>query len=112
MYVDRSLCGYTMKDKFVDELNFNDYFCLRRNKTSKLFIGITSKKREFIIHPEFFDANNIISDPFIQDLKRKPNMVHDLSRQMNISLKKQRLENSVKHQIHQIIRIISKNGKI
>ena len=38
-------------------------------------------------------------------------MVHDLSRKMKISLKKHRLENSVKHQIHQIIRITSKNGK-
>ena len=59
----------------------------------------------------FFNANNIISDPFIQNLKRKPNMVHDLSRQMKISLKKHRLENSVKNQIHQIIRITSKNGR-
>ena len=39
-------------------------------------------------------------------------MVHDLSRQMKISLKKQRLGNSVKHQIHKIIRITSNNGKI
>ena len=38
-------------------------------------------------------------------------MVHDLSRQMNISLKKQILENSVKQKIHQIIRITRKNGK-
>ena len=30
---------------------------------------------------------------------------------MNISLKKQILENSVKHQIHQIIRITSNNSK-
>ena len=70
------------------------------------------KKRKFIIHPVFFYANNIISDPFIQNLKLKPNMVHDLSRQMKISVKKQRLENIFKHQIHQIICITSKNGKI
>ena len=38
-------------------------------------------------------------------------MVHDLPRQMAIPLKKQRLDNSVKHQIHQILRITSKNGK-
>ena len=43
--------------------------------------------KKFIIHPKFFDANSIISDPFIQNLKLKPNMVHDLSRQMKISLK-------------------------
>ena len=46
------------------------------------------KKRKFIIHPGFFDAKNIISDPFIHNIKRKPNMVHDLSRQMKISLLK------------------------
>ena len=79
-------------------------------KTNKFFFGITSKKR-FSIYPESFDAKNIISDPFIHNLKRKPNMVHDLSRQMNISPLKKRLENSVKHQIHQSIRITSKNGK-
>ena len=84
---------------------------LRRNKTSNLFVGITSKKRKFIIHPEFFDANNIISNTSIQNLKSKPNMVHDLSRQIRISLKKQILENSVKHKIHQIVRITSKNDK-
>ena len=83
---------------------------LRRKKTSKFFVGISSKKRKFIIHPEFFDANNIISDPFIENLKRKPNMVHDLLRQMNTPQKKW-LENSVKHQIHQILRITRKNGK-
>ena len=41
----------------------------------------------FVIYPEFFNANNIISDPFIQYLKRKPKMVHDLSIQMKIPLK-------------------------
>ena len=49
----------------------------------------------------------ITSYQFIQNLKREPNMVHELSRQIKISLKKQRLENSVKHQIHQIIHITS-----
>ena len=38
-------------------------------------------------------------------------MFQDLSRKMKISLKKQILENSVKHPIHQIIRITIKNGK-
>ena len=57
-----------------------------------LFVGIIFKKIRFIIHPEFYDANNIISDPFIHNLKRKPNLFHDLSRQMKISLKKERLD--------------------
>ena len=38
-------------------------------------------------------------------------MVHDLSRKMKKSLKKQILENSFKQQIHQKIRITSTNGK-
>ena len=29
-----------------------------------------------------------LSDPYIHNLKRKPNMVHDMSRQMKILLKK------------------------
>ena len=44
------------------------------------------QKIDFIIHPELFDANNIFSHTFIQNLKHKPNMVQDLSRQMKISL--------------------------
>ena len=38
-------------------------------------------------------------------------MVQDLSRQIKISLKKQILDNNVNHQIHQILRITSNNGK-
>ena len=68
-------------------------------------------KRKFIIHPEYFDANNILSHQFIQNFKHKPNMVKYLSRQMNIALKKQRLENSVEQKIHQIQRITDRNGK-
>ena len=75
-----------MKDNLIDELNFKNCLCLSRKTTSKLFVGITSKKINFIIHPEFFVSNNIISDTFIQNLKRKPNMVHDMSRQIKISL--------------------------
>ena len=61
---------------------------LKRKKTSKLFVGITYKKIRFIIHPEYFDANNIFSHPFIHNLKHKSNMVQDMSRKMRIALKK------------------------
>ena len=54
--------------------------------TSKIIFGITNKKRKFIIHPEYFDANNIFSHPFIKNLKHKPNMVQDLLRKMKIAL--------------------------
>ena len=50
-------------------------------------MALNTKKKVFI-HPECFDAKNIFSHPFIQNLKHKPNMVHDLSRQMKIPLKK------------------------
>ena len=60
------------------------------------------QKIKFIIHSEYFDANNIFLHLFIYNLKHKPNMVQDLSRKMNIALKEKRLEKSVKHQIHQI----------
>ena len=95
VYIDRSLRGDTMKDKLIDEFNFKNLFCLSRKKTRKFFVGIVSKKIKFIIHPEVFDANYIISDIFIQNIILKPNMVHDLSRKMKISLKKQILETSV-----------------
>ena len=61
---------------------------LKKNTTSKFFVGITYKKRKFIIHPEYLDAKNIFSYLFIQNLKDKPNMVQDLSRQMKTALKK------------------------
>ena len=64
---------------------------LKRKTTGKFFFGITYKKRKFIIHPEYFDANNIFSHSFIHNLRHKPNMVKDLSIQMKIALKKNRL---------------------
>ena len=84
---------------------------LKRKTTSKFFVGITYKKRKSNIHPDNYDAMNIFSHPFIQNLKHKPNIVHDLSRQMKISLQKQKLENSVKQKIHQIQRITGRNGE-
>ena len=84
MYVDRSSNGYPKKDKLIDEINFKNCMRLKRNKTNKLFVGITYKK--VIIHPEYFNANNIFSHPFIQNIKRKPNMVQEMSRQMNTAL--------------------------
>ena len=80
IYVDLSLRGDPKKYKFIYELNFKNCVRLKRKTTSKLFVGLTYKKRKFIIHPEFFDANNIFSHPFIQNLKHKPNIVQDLSR--------------------------------
>ena len=44
--------------------------------------------KKFIINPELFDANNIFSHKFIQNLKHKPNMVQELLIQMDILLKK------------------------
>ena len=41
MYDDRSLRGDPMKYKLIDELNFKNCLLLRRNKTSKFFVGIT-----------------------------------------------------------------------
>ena len=42
--VDRSLGGDPKKYKLIDELDFKNCMCLKRNKTSKLFVGITYKK--------------------------------------------------------------------
>ena len=84
--------------------------CAFKEKANKQVLCWYYKKR-FFIRPNFFDANNIFSHPFIHNIKNKPNMVQDVSRQIKISLLKQILNNSVKHQIHQILRITSKNGK-
>ena len=44
MYIDRSVRGDPIKDKFIDELNFKNCVRLRRKKQIKLFVGITLKK--------------------------------------------------------------------
>ena len=61
---------------------------VKRKTTGKFFAVITYKRRMIIIHPECFDAKNIFSHQFIQNLKHKPNMVQDLSRQTKISFLK------------------------
>ena len=111
MYVDRSLRGDPKKDKLIDALNFTKCMQLKRIKKNKVFVGITVKQIKFIIQPEFMVANHKIADQFIQNLKSNPNKVHDLPSEMKISLKKQRLEKSIKLQIHKITRITDNNGK-
>ena len=59
-----------------------------KEKESKKVVCWYYIQKKFIIHPGFFYVNKIISDPFIQNLKHNPNMVHDLSRKMKISLLK------------------------
>ena len=86
MYVDRSLRGNPKKYRLIDELNLKIFVRLKRNTTSKLFVGITDKKIKFIILPEYFDAKNILSHTFILNIKHKPNIVQDLSRQMKTAL--------------------------
>ena len=86
IYFDCSLRGDPKKDTLIDELNFKNCIRLKRNTTRYFFFGITCKKREFITHPECFDAKNNFSHPFIQNIKHQPNMVQDLSRQMKIAL--------------------------
>ena len=86
IYFDLSLFGDPKKDRLIDELNFENCVPLNRKTTSKLFVVITMKKRNFIIHPEYFDAKNIFSYQFIRNQRQKPNMVVGLSRQMKIAL--------------------------
>ena len=86
MYFDRSSLGYAKDDKFIDEINFKNFMRLKRKTTGNLFVGITYKKRKFIINLEYLDANNISSHLFIQNLKYKANMVQYLSRKMKISI--------------------------
>ena len=59
----------------------------KRKTEIRFFVGITDKKGKFIIHAEYSDANNIFSYPFFQNLKHKPNRVHDLSKQVKKALK-------------------------
>ena len=65
MCVVTSLHGYPKKDRLINELN------------KKFICWYYIQKGDFIIHAEYFYANNIFSHPFIQNLKHKPNIVQD-----------------------------------
>ena len=49
MYVDSSLRGDPKKDQLMDKFNFKYCMHFKRNKTSKISVGITVKGRNFII---------------------------------------------------------------
>ena len=57
---------------------------LKRIQKSNLFVVITDKQTNFIIHPEFMIHK--VTDQFIHNLKSNPNKVHDLTGYMKISL--------------------------
>ena len=82
----------------------------KRKTTRKFFVGITVKGIKFIIHAEYFDANNIFSHPFLQNIKHIPKVVQYLSNPMKKALRKQIFKNSVEQQVHQIQRITVRNG--
>ena len=58
---------------------------LKRSIKSKFFVGIANKKSKYIIHPDFMVDNEEITDQFIQNIKRKPNKVHNLTGEMKKS---------------------------
>ena len=88
MYVNRSLRGDPRKDKLMDKLNFKNCMRFKRKTTSVFFVGITVKRRKFIIHPRYFDANNIFSRQFIQNLKHRSNVFQYLSTTMKKAILK------------------------
>ena len=87
LYVDRSLRA--KKDKLINEINFKKCMQLSWLLKIKFLVGITSKQRKYIIHPDFMAANQEIRDQFIQNLKSNPNKIHDLTGEMKKSFKKQ-----------------------
>ena len=72
---------------------------LKRSMRSKFFVGITNKQQKYIIHPDFMVDNKEIIDQFIQNLKSKPNKVHNLTGEMKKSFQKKRLETNILPQI-------------
>ena len=82
MYIDRSL---RKKDGLMNELNFKKCMQLKRSMKSQFFVGIKNKQKIYIIHPDFMVDNEEITDQFIQNLKRTPNKVHDLTGEMKKS---------------------------
>ena len=58
---------------------------LKISLKSKFFVGVTNKQTKNIIHPDFMVDNKEITDQFIQNLKSKPNKVHNLTGEMKKS---------------------------
>ena len=61
--------------------------CFNINTTSKFFVGVAFKGRNFIIHVEYFDAKNIFLHLFSMILKNRPNVVQYLSTLIKKALK-------------------------
>ena len=61
---------------------------LKISLKSKFFVGITNKQRKYIIHTDFMVDNEEITDQFIQNFKRIPNKVHNLTGEMKKLFKK------------------------
>ena len=80
MYGECSLRGDPKEEKLNDELKFKNCMRFKINTTGNLFVGIKVKGRKFIIHAEYFYANNIFSHQFLQNIKHRPNVVQDLSK--------------------------------
>ena len=93
IYVRLPFITWWSKEVQVDWwIKLHKLYEIKENTKSKVFVGITVKQRNFIIHPEFTAANHNISDQFIQNLKSNPKKVHDLTGEMKRTLKTQRLE--------------------
>ena len=106
IYIRWPFIMWWSKEGQVDWLiNFTKCRQLKIIQKINFFVGITDKRRKYIIHPEFMVANHKIADQFIQNLKSNPNKLHDLTGEMKRSLKQQRLVKSIKMQIHKIKRI-------
>ena len=86
MFIDRSL--RLKKDGLMDELNFKKCMQLKISLKSKFFVGITNKRKRYKIHPNFMDDKKEITDQFIENIKRKPNKVHNLTGEMKKLFKK------------------------
>ena len=71
-------------------IKLQKFRAFKDNDNKQVLCWYYMQKRKFIIHPEYFYVNNIFLRQFIQNIKHKSNMVQNLSRQMNIALKKQR----------------------
>ena len=86
-------------------------YAIKENTKKHVLCWYYRQKNKFIIHPGFMVANHKITDQFIQNLKSNPNKVHELTGEMKRSLKKQKLEKSIKPQIHKLTCITDNNGK-
>ena len=110
MYVNRSLHGDPRKNKLIDEVNLKNCVRLYRRQQEISLLVLQWKKESLLFILNILTPEYIITSIYSEYQTWTKHGSEPVKKNGDITLKK-RLDKSINHQIHQIIRINRKNGK-